>query len=336
MPTQLHAHPDTDSTQYTIWVATHIYETVASWWIKFGLRTLLAAYILYQLWVRYYRHCKILLSNLRRFSPEYTRYEVVVCDPAYAILSDLVVSLAMVADIFGGSGYVTLGLIRVTQFQDLWLHANGCLYMSRYVKPLVIRTAENFHEIWFSYLSLHILSSVVKWRRWEATFAPVDPALLAVTAYVYSGPIISVMGITPVMWLFYQMWSLFLPDSQKYQAAEGITSACIMTSIFGALPLIYSRLSMVLQSQKSNRVRSMSSRGAIQRVSNYTYNDMKALILLSMTMQKQAKRSTGATLHQLYKVNPRYKRIPLFSHRGVRNEKSPGMRYSDDVMGASC
>ncbi|KAF0730861.1 hypothetical protein Ae201684_011746 [Aphanomyces euteiches] len=175
----------TDSTQYTIWVATNIYETIASCWIKFGLRTLLAAYILYQLWTRYYRHCKILLSNLRHvgFSREYyTRYEVVVGDPAYAILSDPVVSLAMVADIFGGSGYVTLGLIHVTQFQDVWLYANGCLYMARY--------------IWFSYLGLRILSSVVKWRRWEATFAPVGPALLAVTAYVYSGPIISVMGMT--------------------------------------------------------------------------------------------------------------------------------------------
>ncbi|KAH9186360.1 hypothetical protein AeNC1_011666 [Aphanomyces euteiches] len=115
----------------------------------------------------------------------------------------------MVVDIYGGAGYVTLGLKRVTQFQDLLLYASGCVYMSRYV--------------WFSYLGLRILSSVVKWRRWEATYADVDPAFLSISAYIYSGPIISILGTTPIMWLFYQMWSIFVPSALENEAIEAIT-----------------------------------------------------------------------------------------------------------------
>ncbi|CAK4632772.1 unnamed protein product [Aphanomyces euteiches] len=99
----------------------------------------------------------------------------------------------MVVDIYGGAGYVTLGLKRVTQFQDLLLYASGCVYMSRY------------------------------WRRWEATYADVDPAFLSISAYIYSGPIISILGTTPIMWLFYQMWSIFVPSALENEAIEAIT-----------------------------------------------------------------------------------------------------------------
>ncbi|KAF0730859.1 hypothetical protein Ae201684_011744 [Aphanomyces euteiches] len=202
---------ETSVTHYTVWSATQLYETVTSCWIKFVFRSWLAGYISYLLWARYYRHYKTLLSNLRHvgISIDYTRYEVVVGDPAYAILSDPLVSLAMVVDIYGGAGYVTLGLMRVTQFQDLLLYASGCVYMSRYV--------------WFSYLGLRILSSFVKWRRWEATYADVDPAFLSISAYIYSGPIISILGTTPIMWLFYQMWSIFVPSALENEAIEAIT-----------------------------------------------------------------------------------------------------------------
>ena len=67
------------------------------------------------------------------------------------------------------------------------------------------------------------MSFVVKWRRWEASYAPMDPGLLAIGAYIYGGPVISVLGRTQALKLFYFFWSLFLPEAESNQAMEGIS-----------------------------------------------------------------------------------------------------------------
>ncbi|CAK4302233.1 unnamed protein product, partial [Aphanomyces euteiches] len=264
----------TEASQYTVWLASHIDESIETCWIKFVLRVILALYILYLLWTRYYCHYKTLLSNLRQlgFSPEYIRYEVVVGDPAYAILSDPVVSLPMVLDIWIGSGHVTLSLIRVTQFHDVSMYISGCMYLSRFV--------------WFTYLGMRALSSLIKWRRWEASYAPVDPAFLAICTYLYNGPGMTLFCTTKMVLMFYDMALHFQPAYLENQAIEGI----------------------------SDRVRPMGSRLESIKLSQFSYNDVKARILLAITMKKHVKRSTGGTLHKLHQDNPRYRKIPLASH----------------------
>ncbi|CAK4725652.1 unnamed protein product [Aphanomyces euteiches] len=159
---------------YTVWAVASVLETPESCWAKFLFRTLLTIYVLY---VRYYCHYVILLSNLRQvgISPQYTRYKIVVGDPAYAILSDPVVSVGMVVDTLWGVPYIAVALIQVTQFQDVWLYISGCVYLSR--------------GVWFAYLFMQVLSAMVKKWGWEASFPPVDPGFLAIAAYIYCGPV---------------------------------------------------------------------------------------------------------------------------------------------------
>ncbi|KAH9156119.1 hypothetical protein AeRB84_001939 [Aphanomyces euteiches] len=294
----------TEASQYTVWLASHIDESIETCWIKFVLRVILALYILYLLWTRYYCHYKTLLSNLRQlgFSPEYIRYEVVVGDPAYAILSDPVVSLPMVLDIWIGSGHVTLSLIRVTQFHDVSMYISGCMYLSRFV--------------WFTYLGMRALSSLIKWRRWEASYAPVDPAFLAICTYLYNGPGMTLFCTTKMVLMFYDMALHFQPAYLENQAIEGISAIASMSFLMSILPFIYSRLSKAYSRCKSiYRVRPMGSRLESIKLSQFSYNDVKARILLAITMKKHVKRSTGGTLHKLHQDNPRYRKIPLASHR---------------------
>ncbi|KAH9125437.1 hypothetical protein AeMF1_003937, partial [Aphanomyces euteiches] len=255
----------TEANQYTVWLASHIDESIETCWIKFVLRVILALYILYLLWTRYYCHYKTLLSNLRQlgFSPEYIRYEVVVGDPAYAILSDPVVSLAMVLDIWIGSGYVTLSLIRVTQFHDVSMYISGCMYLSRFV--------------WFAYLGMRALSSLIKWRRWEASYAPVDPAFLAICTYLYNGPGMTLFCTTKMVLMFYDMALHFQPAYLENQAIEAISAIASMSFLMSILPFIYSRLSKAYSRCKSiYRVRPMGSRLESIKLSQFSYNDVKA------------------------------------------------------------
>ncbi|KAH9103131.1 hypothetical protein LEN26_003757 [Aphanomyces euteiches] len=274
-----------DVTRYAIWSCSLIYESPQSIWIKFIYRI--------------YRQYRPLLANLRHigFSSEYTRYKIVLGDPAYVILSDPFMSFAMAIDIWWGISYTAIGVSQVSQFQDIWLYVSSCFYLSRCV--------------WFAYLGMRIMLSIVKWRQWEASYAPVDPGLLSIATYIYCGLAMSVIATTRMVWMFYASWYAFLPSSLYSQSVEIITSIVVLTLLMATLPVIFSHSVIVWQRLKSgNRVGSMSSRKLIRRVSNYTYNDMKAIILLSLTMKKESKRSRGGTLHKLYQEN-RYRRLPL-------------------------
>ncbi|KAH9158391.1 hypothetical protein AeNC1_019171, partial [Aphanomyces euteiches] len=95
--------------------------------------------------------------------------------------------------------------------------------------------------VWFAYLCMRCLSSLVKWRRWEASFAPVDPGFLAISAYVYGGPMASFIAKTHVAWIFRQLWGVGLPESQKNEAIEGFLAILLFTLMMSNFPLVYSR-----------------------------------------------------------------------------------------------
>ncbi|KAH9103129.1 hypothetical protein AeMF1_020454 [Aphanomyces euteiches] len=209
----------------------------------------------------------------------------------------------MSIDIWGGISYVAIGISRVSQFQNLWLYVSSCAYLSRCV--------------WFAYLGMQIVSFIVKRRRREALYSPVDPGLLAIATYIYYGVIMSAIATTPMAWLFYASWYVFLPSSLNNEATETITGTILVTLVSASLPLLFSRLASLWHHRKKNKVGPTTSVVSKLQVSNFGYNDLKAWFLLSLTLTKRAKRSTGGTLHRLYQENPRYRKLPLSSHRAA-------------------
>ncbi|KAH9138134.1 hypothetical protein AeRB84_017496 [Aphanomyces euteiches] len=195
-------------------------------------------------------------------SKDYLRYEIVLGDPAYAILSDPVVSFVMVLDIWWSVSYVTIAVIRVSQLQDIIVNINGCLYLSRCV--------------WLAYLGMRTMASVVKWRCWEASFACVDPGLLAILAYIYCGPIIALFGTTRLVFIYYVLWNIGLSSDLHGHGVEAITVVVFVTVLMATLPLPYSR-QMAWWHHRKNRITPFYPRKLKNNLSHYTYNDMKAL-----------------------------------------------------------
>ncbi|KAH9141239.1 hypothetical protein AeRB84_014556 [Aphanomyces euteiches] len=290
---------ETGSSHYRFWLVIAMFPYLQGRVIKLIFRSTLTAYVTYILWCRYYRHYVVLLSNLRHFglSCQYTRYEIVVGDPAYAILSDPVLSLAMVVDILSSILYSALALLQVSQFHDMWLYTSGCVYLAR--------------GVWYGFLFMRVFSMVVKTFGWEKSFAPVDPGMLTICAYLYNGPLMSLVGGTRLQSILQETWSWFLPHELREQAIECITATVMVVLIMAILPLVFSWVSS--NSFKCHQVHPTTLKSRTS-VSTYTFNDLKARILLSLTMQKHVKHEIGGSLHKLYNKNPRYRKIPLFSH----------------------
>ncbi|KAH9114906.1 hypothetical protein LEN26_010737 [Aphanomyces euteiches] len=122
--------PNSTSPRYHVWAALYWFETPLFSWFKLVFRSLVTTHVLYVFWTRYYRHFRILVHNLRCFGlgQEYIHYQIVLGDPGYAALTDPFVSLAMFVDIWCGTAYMMMAILRVSQFQDLWAYALGCMY----------------------------------------------------------------------------------------------------------------------------------------------------------------------------------------------------------------
>ncbi|KAF0725179.1 hypothetical protein Ae201684_016331 [Aphanomyces euteiches] len=295
-----------NSTQYMMYTASWIRESNISIWLRFPFRCFVSIYVSYRLWTNYYAHYRPLVTNLSSlgFSKDYLRYEIVLGDPAYAILSDPFVSFAMVIDLFWSALYITLAIIRVSQVHGIIVYINGCLYLSRCV--------------WLAYLGMRTMASVVKWRRWEASFESVDPGLLAILAYVYSGPIITLMGATRVVSVFHVFWNIGLAPSSYGQGTEAASVVAFLVIVMTTIPLPFSTFLAFYRRRKANSVKpSRSLRSWSKNMSHYAYNDLKARILLSLTMKKLKNRSIGGRLHQLYELSPCYRKLPLYSHRAA-------------------
>ncbi|KAG9400950.1 hypothetical protein AC1031_009674 [Aphanomyces cochlioides] len=137
--------PGSTLPRYHVWVALCSLETPQLCWFKVLFRSLIMTYVLYVLWTRYYRHYGTLVHNLRfvGLGPEYIHYQIVMGDPGYAVLTDPFVSLAMFVDIWYGAPYMMIAVMRVSQFQDLWAYALGCMYLSRTVWDKVVESSNS-------------------------------------------------------------------------------------------------------------------------------------------------------------------------------------------------
>ncbi|KAH9100115.1 hypothetical protein LEN26_016166 [Aphanomyces euteiches] len=262
-----------NSAHYVVYAARVINEPSESIWLKFIFCCFVSFYVGYGLWTNYYAHYGLLVMNLSTFglSKDYLRYDIVVGDPAYAILSDPIVSIAMVIDIWWSMFYVTFGVMRVIQLQDFAVYFNAvCIFLAM--------------------CGLRILS------------CEPYPGLLAIVAYIYSGPIITLLGTTRLVGLFYFLWKIGLPAELYYQGTESVSVVSFITVLMSTLPLSFSWSISWWRRRKTNRVEPFHARKLSGHMSHYTYNDMKAFILF---------------LHELYEMSPRYRKLPLYSHRAA-------------------
>ncbi|KAG9398089.1 hypothetical protein AC1031_015009 [Aphanomyces cochlioides] len=176
-------------------------------WCSF--RCLLTLYILSVLCRRYCRSYRPLFQGLREIGlrDQYCRYEIIVGDPTYVILSDPLVALVMVTDTMLAPPYIAWSIVRVCQFHDLSAFFLGCFYSSRYV--------------WCGYLAMRCTSYMARWRRWEAKFSPIDPGMLAIAALLYGDPVMSLIGNTSMLLVFHDTWDIFLPAQLKGNNIDG-------------------------------------------------------------------------------------------------------------------
>ncbi|KAH9099113.1 hypothetical protein LEN26_016327 [Aphanomyces euteiches] len=291
-----------ESKPFQVYVGQQINEQPETVWIKFIYRLLLSLYILYVLWSQYYRHYMTLQLQLRQqsLSSAHSRYEIVVGDPAYVIMSNWTILLAMIVDAWLRAGYGAVAAWRVCQLDDFWLYLSGCMYLSR--------------SVWCAYFGMRVMSSVAKWRRWEALFAPIDPSILSVVAYIYRAPC-------------YQ-------SSTRREARKGLggeaaargdllfsllhsyfVGVISMTLLMTLVPVPFSRLMSLWQ--RRQQVQVMPTSSLAEAVQRYSFNDLKALVLLTLFMRKRPCKMVGGGLHLLYMSNPRYRRLPLYSHRAA-------------------
>ncbi|KAG9398085.1 hypothetical protein AC1031_015005 [Aphanomyces cochlioides] len=222
------ATDDSGGDVYTVYMGSSIWED-ASWsWLKMTFRCLLTAYVLHVLWQSYCRHFGLLLTGLRLVGvgERYNRYQVIVGDPTTLILSNPLVSLVMVIDSMLAPSYIAWSLLRVCQFKDSLSFFLGLFYTSRFV--------------WSGYLVMRCLSYVIKWQQWEAKFAPLDPGILAFVACLYGGPLLSLIGITPLMAIFHAIWGLFLPPAMRDEAIEDSVGVIMGSVLMASFPIIYS------------------------------------------------------------------------------------------------
>ncbi|KAH9104828.1 hypothetical protein AeMF1_019211 [Aphanomyces euteiches] len=279
---------DTEPSQYIVWGAAIVRESPESCWAKLAYRCFLSSYFSYVLWTRYYRHYIPLLTNLRHLGldPKYDRYEIVVGDPLYAILSEPVL--------------VILAIMRVTQFHDAWVYVCGCMYLARL--------------IWTSYLGAQVLSFAAKRRQWEKIYAAIDPAFIAIATYFQCGPLMTLMCSTPIVWTFYTFGCFFQSAELDNQAVESISASLLLAA---TLPIPLSHASLAWRQRKRNRVDVTNSIVIRQKVSKFSFNDLKALLFIALTVKRFPKNSIGGSLHKLYYKNPRYRKLPLISHRAA-------------------
>ncbi|KAF0726222.1 hypothetical protein Ae201684_015498 [Aphanomyces euteiches] len=232
-------HESSDD-EFMAYYGTIVWESARWSWIKLSVRCLLTLFTLRVLWRRYYHHYFPLLHALEEIGidAKFSRYAVIAGDPTYMILSDPRVAAVMVADLMSTPAYVCWSVLRVIQFNDLTAFSLGCLYSTRFV--------------WQGYLVMRGVSYLTKRRRWEAKFAPIDPGMLGFVAFLYGGPLFTLIGNTSLIAIFHFTWGFFLPSALEMEAIEAISGMIAGALLMQLFPLCFS---LALQKLATSRQR---------------------------------------------------------------------------------
>ncbi|RHY10614.1 hypothetical protein DYB28_000751 [Aphanomyces astaci] len=179
------------STSITAFFSVQLFETFSMCWFKLAYRVALSLYVVWLLWSRYYRHIVALHRSLNRLgldcTSSCTRYKIMLGDPSGLIMSEFVVAVVVLLDIWMNVSYLSIAFIQVSQVTDVW------------------------QLVWGGALFVCILTVFTKRYKWEAIFTPVDPTVLTIASYIYGGPVLAVFVATPAMVVVYMLRHISLP-----------------------------------------------------------------------------------------------------------------------------
>ncbi|KAF0683705.1 Aste57867_24267 [Aphanomyces stellatus] len=320
---------------FVVYHASIFWENYAFSWCKLVARCLFGIFILHETKRRYFGHCHTLVTDLLATTaadPKVKSYEVFVGDPTFVILSNPWVSLVLVVDVWLSAAYIAIAIFRVSQFTDWGQFFLGCFYGSR--------------TVWFAYFNMRYATYAIKRWRVEEHFASIDPGVMAIAAFVYAGPFLSFLTNTTAMTLFHFLWSLLLPPAMATEAIEIFTGLHLVSlrSQVGRLrlrghdvgdptPPILSLLATRARTAYAaapvgSRVShtpwivDLRYKLATHRRSYSTalFNDLKQRVVHSCclrTLHQAGHENEGGNVYHLYDESHRYKRLPLFSHRGA-------------------
>ncbi|KAH9110810.1 hypothetical protein LEN26_013623 [Aphanomyces euteiches] len=337
----------TASDEYEVYYGILVWESVVWSWCKLAFRCLLTLFIMRVMWQRYCRHYFPLLRGLEEIGidAKFSRYEVIVGDPTYLILSDPLVGLVMLTDTLVAPAYVSWSLLRISQYKDIPALALGLFYFTR--------------QVWCGYFVMRILSYVAKARQWENKFAPVDPGALGIGFFLFAGPLISLTANTPMMKTYSIMWTWLLPSALEFQGIEGATGVITGMLPTGFFPVYLSFALQKLHSSRQRRLRGLLGQiskqwtyikdrcrcaqrvqsmvtiitpGNVRRPPNEqseneqrnqhshrAFNDVKNQFFFALMRwhAPEPPEKIGGSLHALYNDRPEYRSMPLFSCRAA-------------------
>ncbi|RHZ23697.1 hypothetical protein DYB37_008261 [Aphanomyces astaci] len=215
------------STSITAFFSVQLFETFSMCWFKLAYRVALSLYVVWLLWSRYYRHIVALHRSLNRLgldcTSSCTRYKIMLGDPSGLIMSEFVVAVVVLLDIWMNVSYLSIAFIQVSQVTDVWQLILGCMY-----------------TVWGGALFVCILTVFTKRYKWEAIFTPVDPTVLTIASYIYGGPVLAVFVATPAMVVVYMLRHISLPGKNPVVDMEVSASIVAISLFVSSIPVVYS------------------------------------------------------------------------------------------------
>ncbi|EQC41787.1 hypothetical protein SDRG_00650 [Saprolegnia diclina VS20] len=258
---------------------------------KFAARVSLTLYMAVVIWRRYYRQYRSLAKQCQRYA-KVARVHICVGDPTSIFLLHPVLCLCLVLDVWQSVGTVYLEMLAVLQTDDFWQFALGYLYLSR--------------SVWFCYSFLSCTSMLLKKRKREHWFLPLDPTLVAIAAAMVAGPITNINARTPVIHLY--IW-LFNVVASSPHSIETVGAVLCFTIAVGQLPLLAGF------GLRCRRVSQPADYAAI------SFNDIKQRVLLTLERLSLGVpanvRRRGGSIHAVCAGLPRLKVSPCISQRGA-------------------
>ncbi|OQR96489.1 Intraflagellar Transport Protein 72/74 [Thraustotheca clavata] len=278
--------------------------------IGFIYRVLYTGLVSYILWVSYYKHCYNLRTTLSTYGHRMNlgkdnwSYCIVIGDPTAMVLTNSRVALAFTIDICVSYSSSSLAVTRASQIEDITAMLSAFLYLSRGV----------WRTVWFPYLSLSIMSTVLKKFKREHQFTEVDPTIIVFVIGAYAGALSYCSANIPLFINFFHIAQrLLVPDSQQNERHEEILPFSTYVIVFLTMPLIYG-FTVSFFTKRKFAPKNMSK----YRSQSYNSVKMRAIISLHQlcSLSPQCTK-LGGTLYSLFASEPKYKQTPTINFCGV-------------------
>ncbi|OQR99813.1 hypothetical protein ACHHYP_04325 [Achlya hypogyna] len=303
---------------------THAYTpyiVLSQWrWLTFLYRSGMTLVVVYLVHTRYHVHVNALEKILRRhghrvgLTGEWS-YTLVIGDPTVLILTNPIVTLGFVLDVWLSTDNVGVATLRTTQTKDLWLAVRTFMYLSRIV--------------WFAYASLSLTNIILKTCHAEHKFAPVDPTVVAVgvAIYCYAFSWLA-QNVAVFVELFQYLYTCLVPPALQGQQIELILGCSAFTALNTMAPLLYGFLracfgttNVITVTQECLGAQRGRDGILASRYQSATYTNLKnrtmLLFVCARTKRNEAGSILGGTSHHLCALAPRYKCCATMNSRAT-------------------